>query len=150
MNTHGDSRIDVIATHLSPGELASWYRSLDAYVNASAGEDLVCTFSKRGVRRAADLFDFRRRRPFFDSRVGYEVRFRPVGAWNSVYRGTWSDPDESDIIARMNQVVREPDAAKRLGIAAAERAAKFRWEDTIRKLVIVLIQNRFITCWRPG
>jgi glycosyltransferase involved in cell wall biosynthesis len=87
---------------------------------------------------------------FFDGRAGYEIGFRPVGAWNSVYRGTWSDPNDDDIIDRMKRVHRHPDEAARLGMAAAERARQFRWEDTIRKLVIVLIQNGFISHRRRG
>src|SRR5262249_1107979 len=38
VSTHGDSRIEVIDSALSPAELADWYRSLSAFVNASAGE----------------------------------------------------------------------------------------------------------------
>jgi hypothetical protein len=57
----------------------------------------------------------------------------------------WSDPDDVDIVDRMQRVVRHPEEAVRFGIAAAERARQFRWEDTIRKLVIVLIQNGFIS-----
>ena len=87
---------------------------------------------------------------FFDSRVGYEVRFRPAGAFNSIYRGMWSEPDDGDIIDRMRQIYRCRDEARELGLAAAARAAQFRWEDTIRKLVIVLIQNGFIGSRRRG
>ena len=72
------------------------------------------------------------------------MRFRPSGACNAVYRGTWSDPDDGDIGRAMRRVSRNPAEARALGIAAAERAAKFRWEDTMRKLVIVLIRNGFI------
>jgi hypothetical protein len=44
----------------------------------------------------------------------------------------------------MRRVYRNPAEARQLGVAAAERAAKFRWEDTMRRLVIALIQNGFI------
>jgi hypothetical protein len=47
----------------------------------------------------------------------------------------------------MRGVYRDGEEARQLGIAAAARAAKYRWEDTTRKLVIALIQNGFI---RPG
>ena len=36
--THGDTRVEVVRAFLPPAELAEWYRSLDAFVNASAGE----------------------------------------------------------------------------------------------------------------
>ena len=150
VNTHGDPRIDVLATHLSPAALADWYRSLTAYVNASAGEGFGLHLLEAmacGVPLISSTFGGVG--AFFDERVGYEVRFRPVGAWNSIYRGTWSEPDGDGIISRMRQVHRSPASARRLGIAAAERARQFRWEDTTRKLVIVLIQNGFITCRKP-
>jgi glycosyltransferase involved in cell wall biosynthesis len=146
VTTHGDPRIDVIDAHLAPARLADWYRSLTAYVNASAGEGFGLHLLEAmacGVPLISSTFGGVG--AFFDGRVGYEVRFRPVGACNSVYRGMWSDPDDVDIVDRMQRVVRHPEEAGRFGIAAAERARQFRWEDTIRKLVIVLIQNGFIS-----
>lgn len=151
VEAHGDPRIEVIATHLPPQGLANWYRSLSAYVNASAGEGFGLHLLEAmacGVPLISSTFGGVG--AFFDERVGYEVKFRPVGAWNSIYRGTWSDPNDSDILDRMRQVYRRRDEARRLGMAAAERARQYRWEDTIRKLVIVLIQNGFITCRRQG
>jgi len=151
VETQGDSRIEVIATHLPPQRLAIWYRSLSAYVNASAGEGFGLHLLEAmacGVPLISSTFGGVG--AFFDARVGYEVKFRPVGAWNSIYRGTWSDPDDGDIIDRMRRVYRRREEAQRFGQAAAERARQFRWEDTIRKLVIVLIQNGFITCRRRG
>lgn len=146
VNTHGDPRIDVIDTHLAPAQLAEWYRSLSAYVNASAGEGFGLHLLEAmacGVPLISSTFGGVG--AFFDGRAGYEIGFRPAGAWNSIYRGTWSDPNDDDIIDRMKRVHRHPDEAAQLGLAAAERARQFRWEDTIRKLVIVLIQNGFIS-----
>jgi hypothetical protein len=59
----------------------------------------------------------------------------------------WSESDGGEIIKQMRHVYRNADTARELGSAAAARAAKFRWEDTTRKLVIALIQSGFI---RPG
>jgi glycosyltransferase involved in cell wall biosynthesis len=146
VNTHGDPRIDVIDAHLPAAQLTDWYRSLTAYVNASAGEGFGLHLLEAmacGVPLISSTFGGVG--AFFDGRVGYEVRFRPVGACNSIYRGMWSDPDEVDIVDRMQRVIRHPEEAARLGVAAADRARQFRWEDTIRKLVIVLIQNGFIS-----
>jgi glycosyltransferase involved in cell wall biosynthesis len=146
VNTHGDPRIDVIDAHLPAAQLTDWYRSLTAYVNASAGEGFGLHLLEAmacGVPLISSTFGGVG--AFFDGRVGYEVGFRPVGACNSIYRGMWSDPDDVDIVDRMQRVVRHPEEAARMGIAAADRARQFRWEDTIRKLVIVLIQNGFIS-----
>jgi len=148
VNTHGDDRIEVIDSHLSPTELAEWYRSLNAFVNASAGEGFGLHLLEAmacGVPLISSTFGGVG--AFFDSKVGYEVRYRPAGAWNSIYRGMWSHPDEGDIVERLRDVYRDGDEARRLGTAAAARASKFRWEDSARKLVIALIQNGFI---RPG
>jgi glycosyltransferase involved in cell wall biosynthesis len=145
VETHGDSRVDVIDHHLPPGGLAGWYRSLGAFVNASAGEGFGLHLLEAmacGVPLISSTFGGAG--AFFDDRVGYEVRFRPVGAWNSVYRGTWSEPDGDDLVRHMRRVHRHQDEARQFGVASANRAAKFRWEDTMRKLVIALIRNGFI------
>jgi len=150
VNTHGDSRVEVLGEHLAPAALAAWYRSLDAYVNASAGEGFGLHLLEAmacGIPLISSTFGGVG--AFFDGRVGYEVNYRPVGAWNSIYRGTWSDPDDGEIVASMRRVYHRREESRRFGRAAAERARKFRWEDTIRKLVIVLIQNGFITCRQP-
>jgi glycosyltransferase involved in cell wall biosynthesis len=145
VQTHGDPRIEVIDAHLSPAELAEWYRSLDAFVNASAGEGFGLHLLEAmacGVPLISSTFGGVG--AFFDGRVGYEVRFRPAGAWNSVYRGTWSEPDGDEMVRQMRRVYRHPFEARELGAASARRAERFRWEDTMRKLVIVLIRNGFI------
>jgi len=81
---------------------------------------------------------------FFNSRFGYEVGYRPAVAENAIYRGTWSNPNSEDMVARMREVFRDGSHARQLGQAAAARAVQFRWEDTTRKLVISLIQSGFI------
>ena len=123
VNTHGDPRIDVIDAHLSPAELADWYRSLTAYVNASAGRRVRAAPARSdGVRSAADLVDVRRRRVRSSIReLGTKSGYRLVGAWNAIYRGTWADPDDGDLIDRMRQVCRSPrrgEATRRRGRGA--------------------------------
>ena len=82
---------------------------------------------------------------FFDSRVGYEVGYKMVEAQNAIYGGRlWSDPNGHELINSMREVYRDRPRPGQYGTAAAERAYEFRWEDTIRKLVIVLIQKGFI------
>jgi glycosyltransferase involved in cell wall biosynthesis len=145
VQTHGDPRIEVIDTHLSPGELAEWYRSLNAFVNASAGEGFGLHLLEAmacGVPLISSTFGGVG--TFFDARVGYEVRYRPTAAMNAVYRGAWSDPDDDDLGRCMKHVYRDGEEARLLGVAAAVRAAKFRWEDTMRRLVISLIRHGFI------
>ncbi len=145
VHTRGDARIEVVDTQLSPAALAEWYRSLNTFVNASAGEGfglhlleaMACgvplistTYSGVGA--------------FFDSRFGYEVGYKLVKAQNAVYSGNWANPSDEELIVAMREVYGDRTRAKQLGTEAAERALAFRWEDTIRKLVIVLIQKGFI------
>ena len=126
VDAHGDPRIEVLASHLAPAAIVDWYRSLTAYVNASAGEGFGLHMLEAmacGVPLISSTFGGVG--AFFDGRVGFEVKYRPVGAWNSIYRGTWSDPDDGDLVDRMRRAYRRGDEARRLGVAAAERAASF-------------------------
>ncbi|MBA4186643.1 MAG: hypothetical protein C0467_01355 [Planctomycetaceae bacterium] len=145
VDTHGDARVEVLDTHLTPAELAEWYRSLNAFVNASAGEGFGLHLLEAmacGVPLISSRFGGVG--SFFDARAGYEVRSRPCRADNAIYQGTWSDPDNNDIMASLRGIYRDGETARLTGIAAAERAQKFRWEDTTRRLVVALIQNGFI------
>jgi glycosyltransferase involved in cell wall biosynthesis len=155
VTTHGDPRIEVIGRALSAAELADWYRSLTAYVNASFGEGFGLHLLEAmacGVPLISTTFGGPGQ--FFDSRVGYEVPFRLVTARNTVYGGQWADPDDGHLVARMRQVSRNRHEARGLGQRAAERALRFRWEDTTRRLVIALIRHGFIrpapTAGPPG
>lgn len=149
VNTHADSRIEVIDAHLAPHELAAWYRSLTVFVNASAGEGFGLHLLEAmacGVPLISTRFGGVG--TFFDSRVGYEVGYRVVEASNAVYQGMWSDPDDGELVTRMREVYTDGEEAKRLGAAAAERARRFRWEDTTRRFVVALIRHRFISVRR--
>lgn len=145
VETYKDSRIEVIDTSLSPTALAAWYRSLDCFVNASAGEGFGLHLLEAmacGVPLISTTFGGVG--AFFDSRVGYEVGYKLVAARNAIYGGNWADPNDGELAERLREVFRDRAKARRLGAAAAEHAQQFRWEDTIRKLVIVLIQKGFI------
>ncbi|WP_439623679.1 glycosyltransferase family 4 protein [Gemmata sp.] len=145
VETRGDARVEVLDTHLSPTELADWYRSLSVFVNASAGEGFGLHLLEAmacGVPLISSRFGGVG--AFFDSRSGYEVRWRPARAQNAVYEGTWSDPDDGDIRSAMRLVYRDGETARLLGAAAAERATQFRWDDTAKRLVIALIRHGFI------
>lgn len=145
VETRGDARVEVLDAHLSPAELADWYRSLNVFVNASAGEGFGLHLLEAmacGVPLISSRFGGVG--AFFDPRYGYEVKWRPAVARNAIYEGTWSDPDDGDIRSAMRQVYRDGETARVLGVAASERAAHFRWEDTTRRLVVALIRNGFI------
>lgn len=145
VETHDDPRVEVLDSHLSPAALAEWYRSLNVFVNASAGEGFGLHLLEAmacGVPLISSRFGGVS--GFFDARVGYEVRSQPIRADNTVYQGMWSEPDSGDIRANMRRIYRDGETARLTGLLAAERASKFRWEDTTRRLVIALIQHGFI------
>jgi glycosyltransferase involved in cell wall biosynthesis len=154
VQTHADLRIEVIRTSLSPAELADWYRSLTAYVNGSFGEGFgLHLLEAMACGRPLISTRFGGPSEFFDSTVGYEVPYRLVETRNAIYRGWWADPDDEEMIARMRQVYRDRDEARRLGEQAAIRAARFTWTGTVRKLVLTLIRYGFIepaaSSWEP-
>jgi glycosyltransferase involved in cell wall biosynthesis len=145
VRTYEDPRIEVLDTPLSPAELAGWYRSLDAYVNASAAEGFGLHLLEAmacGVPLVSSTYSGVG--TFFDAKVGYEVGYSLVEARNAIYRGKWSDPNDRDLVQAMRQVRGDRPRARRLGQAAAIRAQDFTWERAIRRLVVVLIRRGLI------
>ena len=121
VHTRGDRRIEVLDTHLSPTALAEWYRGLDTFVNASAGEGFGLHLLEAmacGVPLISTTFGGVG--AFFDSRVGYEVGYKLVEARNAIYRGRWANPNDSEPDeSRMRQVHDDRARARRFGAAAA-------------------------------
>ena len=72
---------------------------------------------------------------FFDGMVGYVVGHRLIEARNAVYSGRWADPNDDEIIEQMRRVYRDRQEAAALGDAAAERAGRFTWAESVRKLL---------------
>lgn len=142
VQAQGDDRIDVIQTSLSPVELADWYRSLTAFVNGSFGEGFgLHLLEAMACGRPLISTAFGGAAAFFDGTVGYEIGHRVVEVRHAMYRGRWANPDNGDMIAALRRIYHNPDEARQFGVLAAKRAARFTWDDTIRKLVLVLIRN---------
>ncbi|MBX9623455.1 MAG: glycosyltransferase [Gemmataceae bacterium] len=145
VETHGDPRVEVVRAALSPGELADWYRSLTAFVNASFGEGFGLHLLEAmacGVPLVSTAFGGAG--AFFDAGVGYAVPHRLVEARNAVYSGRWADPDDRAVVAAMRRVYADPTGAARLGAAAADRAARFTWSATTAGLVAALARHGFL------
>ena len=145
VQTHGDSRIEVIRHSLAPAELAEWYRSLSAFVNASFGEGFgLHLLEAMACGRPIVSSTFGGVGEFFDASVGYEVGYRLIEANNAIYRGRWAEPDDGELIAAMRRIHSDPVEADRLGERSAERALRFTWADTTRQLIEVLVRRGFL------
>lgn len=145
VNTHGDTRIEVLNTGLPPAVLADWYRSLTCYVNASYGEGFgLHLLEAMGCGVPLISTRFSAVGEMFDSSIGYEVSYKLIEAKNRVYSGLWGDPNNDELIARMREVYSDRDTASRLGVAAARRAPDFSWENSIRTLTVSLAKHGYL------
>jgi glycosyltransferase involved in cell wall biosynthesis len=145
VNTHSDSRIEVVNTSLAPAALAEWYRSLTCYVNASYGEGFgLHLLEAMGCGIPLISTTFSAVGEVFDSSVGYDVSYKLIEAKNAVYSGRWADPDNDELIARMREVYADRASAERLGLAAARRAPAFSWAESIRKLTAALAKYGYL------
>jgi glycosyltransferase involved in cell wall biosynthesis len=145
VDTHGDPRVEVVNTGLSPAALAEWYKSLTCYVNASYGEGFgLHLLEAMGCGVPLISTTFSAVGEVFDSNVGYEVGYQLVEAKNKVYSGLWADPDNDQLIARMREVYADRAAADRFGMRAAVRAPAFSWDESIRKLVAALAKYGYL------
>lgn len=132
-----DPRIDVTQAVLPPGEVAAWYRSLTAYVNASYAEGfglhlleaMACgvPLISTDVSGPAD---------YLDANVGFILPHRKIRAKNDVYDGHWYEPDFEAMVATLCRVHREGAGAR--AIHAAARARRYTWRDMGRSLLTVL------------
>lgn len=145
VNTHGDPRIEVMNTGLSPAALADWYRSLTCYVNASYGEGFgLHLLEAMGCGVPLISTTFSAVGEVFDSAVGYEVSYKLIEAKNKIYSGLWADPDNDQLIARMREVYADRGAAERFGLVAAGRAPAFSWAASVRTLTATLARYGYL------
>ncbi len=145
VKTHGDRRVEVVNTSLTPAALAEWYRSLTCYVNASYGEGFgLHLLEAMGCGVPLVSTTFSAVGEVFDSAVGYEVSYKLIEAKNKIYTGMWADPDNDHLIARMREVFADRDTANRFGVAAALRAPSFSWLEAIRKLKGALTKHGYL------
>ncbi len=145
VDTHGDSRVEVVSAPLSPAALAEWYRSLTCYVNASYGEGFgLHLLEAMGCGVPLISTTFSAVGELFDSAVGYEVGYKLIEAKNAVYSGRWADPNDDELVSRMREVHADRATAERLGAAAARRAPAFSWANSIRTLTAALAKHGYL------
>ena len=145
LETYDDPRIEVIRAILPVTQVARWYRSLTAYVNASAGEGFgLHLLEAMACGRPLISASYSGLTMFFDDAVGYTVPYRLVPVRNAIYSGHWAEPDEEGLIEQMRRVYADQNQARQLGMWAACRAARFTWRTTGRLLRAVLVKHGFI------
>jgi glycosyltransferase involved in cell wall biosynthesis len=145
VETFDDPRIDVIRAVLPHGEVADWYRSLTAYVNASAGEGFgLHLLEAMACGRPLVSPCYSGLTAFFDPGVGYAVDYKLVPVGNAIYSGNWAEPSEASLIGRMREVYADRAGAARLGERAAARATNFTWKAAGRALAAALRKHGYL------
>jgi glycosyltransferase involved in cell wall biosynthesis len=145
VETYDDPRIDVIRSVLPNGELADWYRSLTAYVNASAAEGFgLHLIEAMACGRPLVTPCYSGLTAFFDPSVGYAVEYRMVPVSNDLYSGQWADPDDESVASQMRRVYADRAEAERFGRLAAARAGGFTWKAAGRALAAALRRHGFL------
>lgn len=145
LETYDDPRIDVIRAILPVTQVARWYQSLTAYVNASAGEGFgLHLLEAMACGRPLISAPYSGLTMFFDETVGYTVPYRLVPVCNAIYSGHWAEPDEEGLIEQMRRVYADQSQARQLGMQAACRATRFTWRSMGRLLRAVLMKHGFI------
>jgi hypothetical protein len=145
VETYDDPRIDVIRAILPVAQVAEWYRSLTAYVNASTGEGFgLHLLEAMACGRPLISAPYSGLTMFFDASVGYTVAYRLVPVRNAIYSGHWAEPDEEGLVEQMRRVYADQKQAQQLGMRAACRATRFTWRTTGRLLRDVLVKYGFL------
>ena len=145
VETYDDPRVEVIRGVLPHGDLAEWYRSLTAYVNASAGEGFgLHLIEAMACGRPLISPHYSGLTAFFDPSVGYAVDYDLVPVNNAIYTGHWAEPSDASLVARMRQVFADRDEARRLGEKAAARAKNFTWKEAGKALTRALKKHGFL------
>ena len=145
VETADDPRIEVIRAVLPHGDLVDWYRSLTAYVNASAGEGFgLHLIETMACGRPLISPAYSGLTEFFDGSVGYPVDYTLSPVNNAIYTGNWADPDEASLAAQMRRVYADRAEADRFGETSAARAKSFTWKASGRALAAALAKHGFI------
>jgi glycosyltransferase involved in cell wall biosynthesis len=143
--TFDDPRVEVSRTAMPPLALASWYRSLSAFVSASRAEGFgLHLVEAMACGRPVIGSCYSAVGEYFDESVGYPVPYDVVPATGYEYTGNWAAPREDDMIVQMRRVFHDLEEARRLGRRAAARARRFTWKAATHRLVTVLEEHNIL------
>lgn len=151
VESYDDPRIEILRGVLPHGALADWYRSLSAYVNASAGEGFgLHLIEAMACGRPLISPHYSGLTAFFEPTLGYAVDYALTPVNNSIYTGNWAEPSDESLIARMREVYANPAEARRLGERSAVRARNFTWKEAGKSLARALRRHGFLDAGNPG
>lgn len=145
VETEDDPRIEVIRAILPHGDLIEWYRSLTAYVNASAAEGFgLHLIEAMACGRPLISTCYSGLTEFFDESVGYPVDYTITPVNNHIYSGNWAEPSTESLAAQMRRVYANRAEADRFGARSATRAKNFTWKASGQALVAALQKHGFL------
>lgn len=137
-----DRRVELTRAALPPLALASWYRSLTAFVSVSHGEGFgLHLVEAMACGRPVVTSPFSAVGEYFDESVGYPVAYDLVEAAGDCYVGQWAAPRAEELIEQLRAIYRDPMTARDRGRRAAARARRYTWKATIARLARVLREH---------
>jgi glycosyltransferase involved in cell wall biosynthesis len=121
---------------LGPAQLAALYRGADCFVLPTRGEGWgMPILEAMACGIPAISTDWGGATAFFDASCGYPIPLRalvPADAGGYVLRGArWAEPDGDALVALLRRAASDHAERRRLGAAAARRAAEWTWERAI-------------------
>lgn len=134
-----DPRVEILPAFLLPRELADWYRSLTAFVNASSAEGFgLHLLEAMACGRTVLSSAYSAVTEYFDARIGYPIAHDIVPASGDLYGGSWAQLDHASLAQAMRSIYEREDEAFHKGRLAATRARQFTWKEAGRQLFTTL------------
>jgi glycosyltransferase involved in cell wall biosynthesis len=145
VQTHGDTRIDVLQEYIDQPALIDWYKSINVFVSGSAAEgwgrhqhEAMC------MNRPVIGINFGGVAEFFSYENGYPCEFTLVPG-EGIYRsmGVYGKPSVISMAEQMRRAFENRKELKEKSILAAKSARRFTLNHSATKLISVLKEFRF-------
>lgn len=140
-----DKRIEIERKMLPPLELASWYRSISAFVNASYAEGFgLHLIEAMACGRPVISTAYSAVTEYFDETVGWKTDHKIVEAKGGFYSGNWGQPIDESFIDKMRYVYHNREELKAKGENAFFRARNYTWKDMGKTLIKLLLEQEIV------